>query len=127
MHRFRSSKALFRLRLGSFLFILLFVGLFLLIPAIIWGTILEHSDDLYYSGIILGITVLCGLGYLMIGSGVRCPLCHGPVIGKPGCSRNPRAARMFGSYRLGVASRVLLLGRFRCPCCGEACKCDTRD
>ncbi|MEP4076928.1 hypothetical protein [Haloferula sp.] len=126
MHRFRSSKALFRLKLGSLFFILLFVSLALLIPAVIWGTVLNHSDDLLYAEIALGAAVVCGLGYLMVGSGVRCPLCHGPLIGKPNCSRNRKAARMLGSHRLAVASRVLTIGCFRCPCCGEPCKCDVR-
>jgi hypothetical protein len=61
-----------------------------------------------------------------VGSGVRCPLCHGPLIGKPGFNRNRKASRMLGSYRLAVAARVLFLGRFRCPCCGEPCKCESR-
>ena len=127
MHRFRSSKALFRLRLGSFLFILLFVSLAFLIPAVVWGTFLQHSSDLHYASIALGVAVISGLGYMMFGSGVRCPLCHGPLIGKSGASRSQKAARLLGSYRLAVASRVILLGRFRCPYCGEPCKCDTRD
>ena len=126
MHRFGSSRALFRLRLGSFFFILLYIGMWLLIPAVLWGTVLGHREDLYYSAIIIGVILVSGLGYLIIGSGVRCPLCHGPVIGKPGFSRNKKAVRTIGSYRLNVALRVLLIGRYRCPCCGEPCQCKTR-
>jgi hypothetical protein len=127
MHRFRSSKSLFRLRLGSFFFLLLLVGLVALLAAVIWEAVLRHGEEFRFTIIALGITAISGLGYLVIGSGVRCPLCHGPLIGKPGCSRNRKAARMLGSYRLAVAARVLLLGRFRCPCCGEPCQCETRN
>ena len=126
MHRFRSRNTLFKLRLGSFFFILLILGLLGLIAAIVWEVILNHGDELLFTAIAVGVTLASGLAYLIIGFGVRCPLCHGPLIGKPGCSRNRKAARMFGSYRLAVATRVLVLGRFRCPCCGEPCKCEAR-
>lgn len=126
MHKFRSSKTLFKLRIGSFLFVVLFSCLAVLVPAVIWEIVLHPGEFPRYTVAVLGTTLISGLGYLVIGWGVRCPLCHGPLIGKPGCSRSSKAPRMFGSYRLAVASRVLLLGRFRCPCCGEPCKCETR-
>lgn len=126
MHKFRSNKTLLKLRLGSFLFILLFFCLALLVPAVVWEVILQPGNGLQYTITVLAATFVSALGYLLIGSGVRCPLCHGPVIGKPSCARNHRAARMLGSYRLAVATRVLFLGCFRCPCCGEPCKCEAR-
>jgi hypothetical protein len=112
--------------LGSFFFVLLVLSAVLLVPAVIWGTVLDHKEDLYFAGIALGVAVFSGFGYLLVGAGVRCPLCHGPLIANPKCSRNRKASRTLGSYRLGVASRVLLLGKFRCPCCGEPCKCEAR-
>ncbi len=127
MHKFRSGKTLFRLRLGSLLFILSFVCLALMVPALIWEILLHSGQNLQHTIGALASTVGCGLGYLMVGWSVRCPLCHGPLIGKTGCSRSSKAPKMFGSYRLAVAIRVILLGRFRCPCCGEPCKCETRE
>jgi hypothetical protein len=75
--------------------------------------------------ILLACAVVSGILYLMTGAGVRCPLCHGPVLRRPGYARNQKATRLLGSYRLKVALKVLLVGRFRCPCCGEPCKCQT--
>ncbi|MGB6219451.1 hypothetical protein [Haloferula sp.] len=108
------------------MFLLFTLSVVLLIPAILWATVLDHREDLYLSGVFLGIAIPSGLIYLMVGSGIRCPLCHGPLIANPRCSRNRKASRLLGSYRLAVTSRVLLFGRFRCPCCGEPCICDAR-
>lgn len=97
----------------------------LLIPAVFYGTFLPEKNGMTVAAILLASAVVSGILYLMTGAGVRCPLCHGPVLGRPGCSRNQKATRLLGSYRLDVALKVLLLGRFRCPCCGEPCKCQT--
>ncbi|MEM1082854.1 MAG: hypothetical protein AAGI48_01935 [Verrucomicrobiota bacterium] len=92
-------------------------------PAVVYGTVFGGDDGLLIAAFLLVSAALSGILYLMVGSGVRCPLCHGPVLGRRSCVHSQKARKMFGSYRLGVASRVLLVGHFRCPYCGEACKC----
>ena len=49
----------------------------------------------------------------------RCPLCIGNPLSHRGCSKNARALKLFGSYRLTVAISVIFTGKFRCPYCGE--------
>ncbi|MBN8456721.1 MAG: hypothetical protein J0M04_02680 [Verrucomicrobia bacterium] len=66
----------------------------------------------------VGLGVL-GLIQLHFASQVRCPLCLVPPLATRNCSRNRRAGRLFGSYRLRVSCAVIGTGRFRCPYCGE--------
>lgn len=49
----------------------------------------------------------------------KCPLCITPVLATKNCSKNKKAKRFFGSYRLRVATSLLLRNYFRCPYCSE--------
>lgn len=126
MHSFRSTRSLARLRIGSFFYLLFIVTFVLILPAILWEKLLGRPYGLIAAAALTAACILSALIYLLVGSNVRCPLCHGPLLGNPRCSRNRNAQRTFGSYRLAVACRVMFLGRFRCPCCGEACRCQAR-
>lgn len=49
----------------------------------------------------------------------KCPLCITPVLAAKNCSKNKKAKRFFGSYRLRVATSLLFRNYFRCPYCSE--------
>lgn len=125
MHRFHSRRSLIRLRFGSLLYLLFSFSIIALFPAIIWVVFLDHKEDQLLPLIILGTAMISGIICLIVSTGVRCPLCHGPLLSNPGCSRSNKARKIFGSHRLGVAVYVLLFKHFRCPCCGEPCRCTT--
>lgn len=50
-----------------------------------------------------------------------------PPLHPKRCQKNRRARRLLGSYRLRVATGVLLRDRFLCPYCGEATKMAVRE
>jgi len=126
MHRFRTRRSLFRLRISSLTFLVFFISCTLALPAMVWGFVIADPRGQSLSLILAPCALVTGLLYLILSAGLRCPLCHGPLLTNPGCSRNSKGSRVLGSHRLGVATGVLLLGRFRCQCCGEPCSCQLR-
>ena len=50
---------------------------------------------------------------------LKCPLCMMPPLQRRGCSKNRKASKFAGSYRLKVALGILGSNQFRCPYCGE--------
>ena len=124
MHRFRSNRSVFRLRFSSLCY-LLFIGFVtLLILASVWGFLLYDERGVQLATMSLACSLISGGTYLVLSANLRCPLCHGPLMSNGRFARNPRAIRVLRSYRLGLATQALLLGRFRCPCCGEPCRCE---
>lgn len=89
------------------------------IICMVWGLI---SDDNPVMRVGLGLLIAAMVLVMMqwwYAAATRCPLCHAPVMASNGCSRNRKARKFLGSYRLQVALAVLFSGRFRCPYCGE--------
>ena len=57
----------------------------------------------------------------------KCPLCVPPVLASKSCSKNKKAQKLFGSYRLRVAASILSRNHYRCPYCSEPTELVVRD
>ncbi len=123
MHRFRSRRSIFRLRVSSLSFLLFLLFTVALPPAAVWGFLFGDARGVKLTLVALPASLVFGILYLIFSANLRCPLCHGPLLSNPRCSRSRKADQLLGSYRLAVATRALLVGHFRCPCCGEPCRC----
>jgi hypothetical protein len=126
MHRFRSKSIINRFRLVSMLVCLKF----LLLPAaiaLIITSVARSDIRLVILALWLG-----GAAFLLIivqwitAARTRCPLCMTPVLAKKGCSKHRHSRKLFGSYRLRVATSVLTKGRFTCPYCNEPSSMEVR-
>ena len=120
-HPQRSPKALFLLRFGAFHFVVNLV-LMLLGPGLVLLGMMLHADELIVWGLVLVLLwMLSFLTFLLLNHSWSCPLCLGRVWLRTGCRRHHKAAHCLGlSYRLGVATSVILCKKYRCPYCGEA-------
>jgi hypothetical protein len=107
------------LKIGSLLWILLYLCLLMLPAALIWGMGFHDPDGLRAAFILLVAIPVVGILQFAVASQVRCPLCHGPLLKRPQCAISAKARRVFGSLRTRVALGALLLGRIRCQYCGE--------
>ena len=88
-----------------------------------------HSHD---AKVLVGSQIIgCGLlAYILewlLSARARCPLCMISPLHPKGCQKNRRVKRLFGSYRLLVATNVLFRDYFQCPYCGEATKIALRE
>lgn len=79
----------------------------------------DQSDLLVPFGISAGVFLMVALFQLILTSQCRCQLCRSLILRPLKCSRIPTAKPILGSYRLKVATTIILLRRFRCPYCGE--------
>lgn len=122
LHRFATRSLLVRLRLACLFLILFATSCFLVPAAVVWGTVLHDPRGLQASMILLPAAFISGLLYLMIGSGVRCPLCRGVVLKRlGGTPTNSKARKIFGSHRLAIILGAFFAGHYRCMHCGEPC------
>lgn len=104
------------------LLIIFFLSVGLLPFAVVWGTLLEDSRGLQTCFILLPTAFISGLWFMVISADVRCPLCRGQVLRRPGGNAiNHKARKLFGSYRLRVIGGIFFKGAFRCFHCGESC------
>lgn len=126
MHRLPSRSALVRFRLSAWFFIL---GL-LVIPAGIaylgWAAFSHDQKHILFSSGVIGVGVVFVILQWISASRARCPLCLTPSMAKKNCSKNRNARRLLGSYRLRVASSIILKGSFRCPYCNEPTALEVR-
>jgi hypothetical protein len=79
-----------------------------------------HTGSPWVIHVIVGgvaITIVISLLYFFFALGVFCPTCRAKVFGLEGCSRNPRAKRLLGSYNLFFAGAVLTFKRLDCQYC----------
>lgn len=122
MHRFATRSILIRLRLAALLLIVFTASCALSPLAVAWGVLIHDPRGIQASFILIPTVAVSGILFLMVGSGVRCPLCRGPVLRRPaGVSVNSKARRLLGSYRFRVICGLFFAGHFRCFHCGEAC------
>lgn len=122
MHRFANKFVLFRLRLAALLYLLFFFSCLGLPFVVGWGILFNDSRGLQASFVLLPTAFLSGILFLMVSSGVRCPLCRGQVLRRHGATAvNSKARPLFGSYRLRVICGLFFAGQFRCFHCGEPC------
>jgi hypothetical protein len=99
---------------------LLSVGLLPL--AVLWFILIHDLQAAQICFILLGVAFVSAPLFLLLSAEVRCPLCRGQVLGGVQVgSRNPKASRFLGSYRLRVILSLLLSGGYRCMHCGEPC------
>jgi hypothetical protein len=75
---------------------------------------------------LLGLTVVLWITQAVLSAQARCPLCQVPPLARKGCSKNRNAQRMFGSFRVRVATSVLTRGHFKCPYCNEPSAVEAR-
>ena len=127
MHAFHSHRSLLQLRLsslalwGMLVFFLLSMGMGLV--AVVQADFLAMKRTFFCECLVV---ILALLHRLMAGS-ASCPLCRNQPLVAKGCQKHRKAHRLLGSYRLEVASSVLLHNSFRCPYCGESSRCCVRD
>ena len=143
MHKLASLQAISRFRMGSVLFIafwlLLLTGCVLALRGLAHHTSISLHNTRYHeivelqdewelwSGLgILALSPVVSLVQRLAADRAKCPLCMTPPLVHKNCQRS-RGIRIFlGSYRLPVAMSVLFRGRFTCPYCGEATRCQVR-
>ena len=83
-------------------------------------SIFQNDRELTYAAIGLGgVSIILAIAQWIAGRKTRCPLCMTPVMAANGCSKNRKALKLLGSYRLRVAVSVVCKGSFRCPYCNE--------
>lgn len=125
-HQFRSGRSVVKLWLGSAFLVLFLAAIPITLGIGIYVLLFSEQEWMVRLLIMLGATTVLGFLSLVFGHGAICPLCRGRLLHLGRSSRNSRAKTSFGSYRLGVATRVLTGRTFRCPHCGEPCRCESR-
>lgn len=82
--------------------------------------VIERSREKveYFIYLLLGAIGLAIVQWL-VSLQTKCPLCITPVLAAKSCSKNKRAKKFLGSYRLRVATNILTRNHFRCPYCSE--------
>lgn len=119
MHKHRSDRALFELKLKSLHFIFN-ISAFLTASALLAYAAIDHHQIALYSGLGIGIVwILSSLLFVIGAHKLQCPLCMIPLFAHKQCSKNKAAKRVMGSYRLGVSFSILGKGHYRCIYCGE--------
>lgn len=119
MHRLPSQSAVVRFRLSAYLLIastLLILGSFIFLG---YSFFFNHQDHLILAASLIGVGVIVMIIHLISAARARCPLCLTPSLAKKSCSKNRGAQRFLGSYRLKVATSIILTNSFRCPYCNE--------
>jgi hypothetical protein len=119
MHRLPSPFAVRRFHIASFLLLLKWVLMALAAVLLVYSMATSERKTAEVAMILMGAAI--PVTFLQWGTAARarCPLCIGNPLSHRGCSKNARAQKLFGSYRLTVAASVILTGKFRCPYCGE--------
>jgi len=85
------------------------------------------QTELIELGMMLGAgTVVVGFLQWALAGKTRCPLCMTPVLAHKSCSKNRKARRLLGSYRLRVALAICFQGYFKCQYCNEPTSIEVR-
>lgn len=127
MHAFHSHRPLWHLRLssialwGMLLVFLLAMGMGLL--AVLHASVLAMKGTIFCVCLVVALALL----YRLMAGSASCPLCRNQPLVAKGCQKHRKAHQLLGSYRLKVASSVLLHNSFRCPYCGESSRCLVRE
>lgn len=119
MHRLPSRAALIRFRISAWFFILGFLLLISGIGYLGWSVFIAHNMHIIIASSIIGGGVACMIIQWISASRARCPLCLTPSMARKNCSKNRNAKRLLGSYRMKVATSIILHNNFRCPYCNE--------
>jgi hypothetical protein len=127
MHRFPSNSSVSRFRFAALLFIVRSLLPLVGLPLLLWAVFTHERIWLAVALGVLAAFPMVALVQWIAASKVRCPLCMVPPMVSRGCSKNRRARRLLGSYRLRVAVSALVLGNFRCQYCGEPTQMKARE
>jgi hypothetical protein len=119
MHRFSSRRSIIRIRITAVLISLKWFCTTAAIICMVWGLIADDNPTVLAGLALLLTAMVLVIAQWWYAAGTRCPLCLTPVMASNGCSRNRKARKFLGSYRLQVALAVLFTSRFRCPYCAE--------
>jgi hypothetical protein len=127
MHRFPSTSSVSRFRFAALLFLLRSLLPLVGLPLLIWSLVAHDRTWLVVALGVLALFPVVAFIQWAVAAKVRCPLCMVPPMVSRGCSKNRRARRLLGSYRLRVAASALVLGHFRCHYCGEPTQMKARE
>lgn len=119
MHRLPSKSSILRFRLAA---LLLWFNLLLAlatVAAFVHAFMERHRDEVIIAIGVMGLYLLSVCLQWLLATKTKCPLCITPVLAAKACSKNKKARRLFGSYRLRVATNLLFRNYFRCPYCSE--------
>ena len=126
MHRLPNQQAVSRFRLAALLMLcnrLLIVSLPILL---VYSLIIAELNLTHFSLALVGVSVLLTIILWVLVARLRCPLCIGLPLAISGSVKSRLARRLLGSYRLRVATSILMKGHFRCPYCGEFTSVEVR-
>jgi hypothetical protein len=126
MHRLPSRTTVLRFRISAiflWLAVLAFPGG---VALLVLGMIYAVKADVVAGALVVAAGVLLYIVVWIVSARARCPLCMTPPLHPKRCQKNHRAGRLFGSYRLKVATSVIFLNHFQCPYCGEESKVTAR-
>jgi hypothetical protein len=127
MHAFHSHRPLWHLRLSSLALWGMLVGFLLAMGmgliAVLHADVLAMKKTIFCVCLVVALALL----YRLMAGSASCPLCHNQPLVAKGCQKHRKARQLLGSYRLEVASSVLLHNSFRCPYCGESSRCRVRE
>lgn len=122
MHRLPSRTTVLRFRISAiflWLAVLAFPGGLVLL---VLGMVYAEKADVIAGALVVGAGLILYIVQWFVSVRGRCPLCMTPPLHPKKCQKNHRAGRLFGSYRLKVATSVIFLNHFQCPYCGEETK-----
>ena len=120
MHRQQSTQSLRSLKLGACHFLLNIILALVGSGFLAAGLIVTIKDWIWTGSALMAIWVLSVFLFFILNYTWTCPLCMGRLLVKTGCRRHRKAVQALGvSYRLGIASSVILGKAYRCPYCGE--------
>jgi hypothetical protein len=119
MHRLPTPYAVRRFRFASFLLLLKWLLLAVAAGFLVYAMATNEGETAQVAMILMVSAVPVTFLQWGVASRARCPLCIGNPLAHSGCSINAKAHKLFGSYRLIVATSVIFTNKFRCPYCGE--------
>ena len=119
MHRLPSQSAVVRFRLSAYLLVAATLVIFGSLLFLGYSFFFNHQDHLILAASLIGVGVVIMIIHWISAARARCPLCLTPSLAKKACSKNRGAQRFLGSYRLKVATSIILTNSFRCPYCNE--------
>ena len=119
MHRLPSQSSVTRFRLAAYLYVLFILLVIAGASYLGWALLNNHPQHVIFAASSIGGAVAVFIFHWITASRVRCPLCLVPSMARKNCSKNRNAKRLMGSYRLKVASSIILHNNFRCPYCNE--------
>ncbi len=115
-----------RYRFASLLLVLVGFSLPATLGLLGYGLYEKRHDFLYYGLGSAGLGLVLMMWFSILSNRLRCPLCMVQPLSGRGCAKHRDAGRLMGSYRLMVATSILVRDHYRCPYCGEPTAMEVR-